>query len=519
MRAVILARVSDKEQRRALPAQLIKFGPYIEEKGLELIEATPLMTSLVAGLKSSKDNEDLSYIDPLGKYIFDETAYVPDKRKKFNIILSEIERLGRQEPIVVVADKVNRVMRDLDALQKTLALIEKGIIELHCIGDHLFLDKNMSEGEDLMLCLQAVLGRFGSKSSSYNIRRMMSYLKKQGVLLTKAPFGYINTRDLDADGRIIRKWVKPHPATRDALLHEYLWRKQGLDYRSIARRLKEEFSIIRATSSVERDLKNPFYNGFIEDEKEGGLYPHKYERIIPPDLFEAVQNLRKRPHAKHYYGYLYRGLITCGQCGSAYTSYKSTKYPDKIYVKCTRRKDPNCQNRPVLETWVTRQIAEELATCWITEDDIKKVLPFFRAIDENAIEIQKADLASMKERLAELESEMRETSKRGDMYGLPRELVKRDIDKLANEWHTISNKIKASEGIRDVQKLEPIAEKVMQAARQAHLIFVKSSNIEKKRELLQLTIEPLKISDKNVDIRFNPKFAAFFGSQKEKWWS
>ncbi|WP_075882640.1 recombinase family protein [Candidatus Protochlamydia sp. W-9] len=73
---------------------------------------------------------------------------------------------------------------------------------------------------------------------------------------------------------------------------------------------------IRA-NQIDFILNNPFYYG--EMRVKGQLYPHNYLPLISQSLFDQVQAV-KAGHDKapvHYAGkpLLFRGLITCDECG------------------------------------------------------------------------------------------------------------------------------------------------------------------------------------------------------------
>jgi DNA invertase Pin-like site-specific DNA recombinase len=486
MRAVILARVSDEDQKKALPAQLERLHAYVEKKQFELVK----------------------------EYEFDETAFSTKKRKKFSAILREIETMGKKERIALVADKVDRLLRDIPTLVRVGELVMNDVVELHFANDNLFVDKNMSAHDDFRLGLAALLARFYSKSSSDNIKRIFSYLKKQGVLLTKAPFGYKNIIREDRS-----KWVIPNPNTEAALISEYDWRLEGCEYKIIKKKLKEQYGIVRAMSSVERDLRNPFYGGYICDEKTGELYAHKYDAVVPYEKYEAVQKMGKRKYMPREHSYLFSGYITCDYCGSTVTSYAASKYKgtekEKIYLRCKRTNDEKCTNPPLNEQDAIKQIADILKTFTLTDEDIQKIVAYIAKAENNQEQIHKATIKSLDQEAARLEQEMADVSARADKYGLPAELVKKEIDKLKSDWYGVKSTRKLEEG-KGEQNLALVAEKVLQTAKNAHLIFVQSSSISEKRELLKNLVEPLKLRDRKLLIRLKPQVSKFFRTQNEK---
>ena len=85
-------------------------------------------------------------------------------------------------------------------------------------------------------------------------------------------------------------------------------------------------------SAIHVLLKNPIYMG---DFVWGGIqYSGKHEPIIPPDLFQRVQEI---VHGRHRGGlrkhdFAFRGFLRCGGCGCAITGQmQKGKY---IYYRC-----------------------------------------------------------------------------------------------------------------------------------------------------------------------------------------
>ncbi len=98
--------------------------------------------------------------------------------------------------------------------------------------------------------------------------------------------------------------------------------------------------------------------------------------------------------------------------------------------------------------------------------------------------------------------------------GLPQEVIKEEIDRLKNEWYGCnSRKSKLEEKLNSTSRAAS-AKEVIELARQAYLIFIKSSSIAEKRQLLQKLVEPLKLRDKQLIIRFVPKYKKLFRTQK-----
>ena len=110
----LIARVSEPEQRKSLPAQRKKIFDYADKIKWE-------------------ENTDFLYIE------FDETAFKED-RKDFRKLV--IEPLKTEiETSILVFDKIDRFSRDSSSDEKTILtkMWKSGKIEMHFPSDNLYI--------------------------------------------------------------------------------------------------------------------------------------------------------------------------------------------------------------------------------------------------------------------------------------------------------------------------------------------------------------------------------------------
>ncbi len=162
---ILIARVSDVEQRQALPAQRLRLQDYAQK-----FETT-----------------SVSYFE------FDESAY-RGARQKFAELIGKI----KGEPIkqVVVFDKIDRFTRD--ASQKEVGimsgLVQKGQIELHFPSDNLTITKDSPATDLFQLGIGMLLAKYYSDASRNNVKRRFEHMWREGLFTHKAPIGYKHTR-------------------------------------------------------------------------------------------------------------------------------------------------------------------------------------------------------------------------------------------------------------------------------------------------------------------------------------
>ena len=148
---ILIARVSDVEQRKALPAQKLRLERYAEQKQL-----------------------------PSEYHEFDESAH-KDVRQKFSKLVEHIhEQTGL---CYVVFDKIDRLTRDssqeeVKALQQ---LVKQGKIELHFPNDSLYIDKNSSAADWFRLGIGMALAKYYSDSIRDNVKRRFEQMLSEGI--------------------------------------------------------------------------------------------------------------------------------------------------------------------------------------------------------------------------------------------------------------------------------------------------------------------------------------------------
>ena len=175
----LVARVSDKEQRKALPAQKRKLYDY-------------------AGRLRWKDGTDFKYIE------FDETAY-KQNRKDFRALV--IEPLKQQKgSAIVVFDKIDRFSRDSSSEEKAelTKMWKAGKIEMHFPSDNLYINRDSPAADLFRLDIGVALAGYYSSAIRDNVKRRFDQLLDDGVYPGKAPIGYTNFQEPGPDGKIVK---------------------------------------------------------------------------------------------------------------------------------------------------------------------------------------------------------------------------------------------------------------------------------------------------------------------------
>ena len=315
----LIARVSEPEQRKALPGQRQRLYNYADKMDWA-------------------KNKDFTYIE------FDETAY-KENRKNFRELV--IEPLLREtEPVIVVFDKIDRFTRDSTSDERTALtkLLKRGEIELHFPSDNLFVHKDSPAADLFRLDIGVALASYYSAAIRDNVKRRYDQMLQDGIWVGKAPVGYQNyIVEYDENGKPIKKGIRLDAFRAPLIKEGFELRSTGLPYRSIAKQLKKRGLVGNTknrkaitTSQWEQILDNPFYHG--EMRFMGKTYPHHYDVLIEKWLWDRCQEVKKqRSGGKTKYNskpFLFKTL-KCDDCGYS-ISFDGPKNGGNIYGRCTQ---------------------------------------------------------------------------------------------------------------------------------------------------------------------------------------
>ncbi len=248
----------------------------------------------------------------------------------------------------------------------------------------------------------------------------------------------------------------------------------------------------------------------------GNLYPHKYQPIIGKDLFDAVQAVKAGHHKKKFkyagLDYAYRGLLNCADCGLAITPEKKKgKY---IYYHCTQ------YNKKHGATWIreeeiTTQLARLFKGIHIPREIIEEITTTLKANHEDKSEFRKVHAEKLyKEREVwvkrkeQLFIEKLDGSITNAEYNTH---YNNFIDKITN----IDAQLAQFEDAEDTYYTN--ANGLLELANRAYDLFM-SSEVEEKRQLINLTLQNLRLEGKKVRYDFIKPFdQIFLYADRQQW--
>jgi site-specific DNA recombinase len=493
----LIARVSDVEQKKALPAQRQKLLDYAEKLGWE-------------------DKKDYSYEE------FDESAY-KDNRKKFKAQV--IEPLLEQKGVaIVVFDKIDRFTRDSSSEERTILtkLFRQGKIELHFPSDNLFINKQSPAADLFRLDIGIALAGYYSSAIRDNVKRRFDQKLKDGEWPGKAPIGYINIdKGTDSTGDII-KFITQDPERATLIQRGFEMRAEGMPYQVIANKLNDEglrsntkYKNPISKGQWEEIINNPFYYGDMR--YDGQIYPHQYQPIVPKWLWEKCQEVKlQRSHARTRYNskpFLFKGL-KCAICGYSITSdRKKDKYN---YLKCTEFGGKHGA-RWINETILIEQVNEALTSIKVPPGVIPDIVAELERNFELEQDHYKLKVSKLRKEHDSIDEEIKELFRDRKKFNLKPEIFEQLVKEYENRQQDIRNQLE--DHSKADKKFILTASYILDlASRAADLFNAESSKLEQKRHIINLVLSNLRLEGEKLLFNLNEPFNSFaYASNSGNW--
>ncbi|MDP2637685.1 MAG: recombinase family protein [Candidatus Levybacteria bacterium] len=305
----------------------------------------------VAELTEFAKRENLEIVEFISEA---KTAKIPG-REKFDLVLKKIEK---GEASGIISWHPDRLARNSIDGGKIIYLLDTGKLLDLKFPSHWF--ENTPQGK-FMLSIAFSQSKYYIDNLSENVKRGLRQKLRNGVLPSKAPWGYKNNEKLgtieidEVKSRILKKafelFANGNKSFTDILTFLF---KNGFTDKN-GKPLKID--------RLKNALSNKFYIGIIFF--AGEYYEGKHKLFISKTLFDQVQKQfrlreRSRPNNKHNLSFL--GLMKCGECRASITGemklkfYKGTqRKADYTYYSCTKKLG-NCLQKPITEPKLEPQI-------------------------------------------------------------------------------------------------------------------------------------------------------------------
>ena len=488
MHLILIARVSDINQRQALPSQKLKLKRYA------------------------------SGIDPKAEYYeFDESAH-KDVRREFAKLVEHVK--SQKEPCAVVFDKIDRYTRDSsqDEVKALNTLVKAGKIEIHFPSDNLFINKNSPATDLFRLGIGMALAKYYSDSIRDNVLRRYAQLLEDGVWVSYAPVGYVNihtgpinkpTKDIIVDTE-----RAPHIITM------FEKRATGMSYAAIAdlvnsAGMTSKSGKLLTRGSIEKITRNPFYYGTMLH--MGKLLPHKYPPLISKDLFNKVQDVRSERHDTHTkyrsLPFIFNNLVKCKECKCSISSFHSR---NNVYLNCSQAKY-KCGNLNTAQSLILPEIEDLVALIPLTNEQIQLICNEIRERHSTQqldltqkIDIARAEYDKITSRLKTLTYERLDAVSKGS--GITSELFDEMVTELTNKQQDLNQQLMR---LTDSNKtFLTTASFLLDLAQRSKQLFMDGNNLQRQK-LLKHLLSNVYLYDKQLSYTVNLPYKAFIDIKKD----
>ncbi len=380
MKAIILARISTKEQRDgySLDAQISNLEAYARNKGLDVVKTFTLVESSTRG-----------------------------DRPEFNHMISFVRAYKKR--VALIVDTVDRLQRSFRETPILNDLMQADLLELHFIKEGTILSRSSNSSQKLMWNMNVAMAQSYTDQLSDNVKRSIRYKVRIGEWPSAAPLGYINTI-CPITGN---KTILPDPARSHLIQRMFIEYATGAYSLAEIKRLSQKWGLRTkkekplSVQTLHKLIQNPFYYGVMI--YDANKYDHIYEPLITKSIFDACQDVLKNrgygaKEAKNTF--LYSGMFKCGVTGRKVScDLKKGKY---VYLICTDPENPH-KKKWVREEVVTKKVESVLRSIRVPEGMYPQIIDYldngFNAQNDRegqSVNDLKAELDKLDEKIGKL---------------------------------------------------------------------------------------------------------------------
>lgn len=253
-------------------------------------------------------------------------------RKNFQQMVAFVKK--RSDVPIIIGYRVDRLTRNyhdhvlLDDLR-----LNHGK-ELHFVHDRLVISqrtvgREITEWDTKVYLAKSYLNRL--KEDAY---MTLSFKLARGEWPGKAPFGYRNAR---VDNRSVLELQEPQCLAVQSAFK--LYSSGAFSMEQVRREVNRMYGLRISKGNIDHILRNTFYFGQMNMHGKG--YPHVHPVLISRASYDRVCEIRashgKTPYKYRGLSFLYRGLITCGDCGCRVTPERKRRQGRVYhYYHCTQ---------------------------------------------------------------------------------------------------------------------------------------------------------------------------------------
>ena len=485
--AVILSRVSSAEQEdgKSLDAQVFNARKYCERLHLEELKVFRIVESSTKGT-----------------------------RKQFQEMLNYVK--AQKGTTAIVSDTVDRFQRSFKETLELNPLLDNGQVELHFVANGLVLNQNSPASDRTMWNMCVLMAESYVLQLKDNTKRGLKQKIREGEYPSKAPVGYKNVI-INGKKTIVED---PNEAPTVRKMFE-LYSTGNYSIKTIsdmfkAQGIKSERGTYHSISTLSKAIQNPFYYGVMR--VKGVEYPHIHGALISKELFDMCQDVRLGYQKKHHnYGckeFVFRGNITCADCGtliSPYTTVKQTKNGPKKhnYLMCShfraKKEGFTCTTEQIPEQKALEQVQAALQKITIAPEVLEAILEDLRTSTQADVALQQKSEASAKQRISQINTQRDSLFAMHAAGNITVEYLNGKLKELKDEEKKL--KALAQNKAQQTQEAAYNVERLLKLVNKLPELFAKSSKVEEKRAIINLVLSNLRLKGKNLEIFYKKPFS------------
>ena len=292
------------------------------------------------------------------------------QRKVYNQLIKELDAGEYNATLVWDPSRLSRCAGDLGSL---VDLMDRGKLKSIRTFSQTFGNNPNEKFLLMILCSQAKLE---NDNRGINVKRGIRAKCEMGWRPGTAPLGYMNRAFAGVKDIIL------DPDRAPLVTEAFNRAAQGWSGRRLHTWLLSEGFTNRSGSKVSISqiflmLNNTFYYGEFEfPEDSGKIYQGSHKPLTTKAIFDQIQNSRSIPNRADWgtKNFAFKDIFKCGSCGASITAEEKFKalldgsFNRHVYYHCTKKVDPNCQEKYVNEKDLVHQLVNYFAE---HADDIK----------------------------------------------------------------------------------------------------------------------------------------------------
>lgn len=447
-------------------------------------------------------------------------------RPIFNKVMDFIEA-GKANGLLVW--HANRLARNAFDGGRIITAMDEGLLlEVKTTSGRTYYN---TPEDKFFLQLEFGMAKKSSDDNSVAVKRGLKTKVGMGWYPTRAPLGYLNTKNFEEKGQ---NYILKDPQRFDTVKRMWQMMLTGNytppqilkianeEWKFKTRTTKKYIGKPMAKCTIYRIFTNPFYCGMFEYGRPKQLYKGSHEPMVSEKEFDQVQKLlgrNGRPRPKEH-RFAFTGLMKCGNCGAMITAEEKIKKQKNgnvhhyVYYHCTKRIDENCPEKMIELNELNKIIDGLIQTLTISDKFKTWAIRYLHEIRQNEAESNQSifenkqkSLARITEQLQNLilkytapENANEEIMTTGELQTVKASLIKQKT--------ALESDLKAQG--KTIEEWAELSERTFNFARYAQMWFTKTDDIATKRAIFAALGSHLIIKDQKLNASLHPYFKTIF---------